>query len=775
MARKQKMKVYHGISKSITDEHTIFYDSFDGVTTSLKDNNFSFINSPTGYGIKILDTQHMKRGIPLVNTGVETHTLECWFHSGTTSFDIFNFEDKSTSDQMKNRSVTLYYTTARGIQLTYFAEGSESQPRTISVPKTINIGWTHVRLIIEGNLVSLYVNGKLHSETITKIRPFGSVWLGAYTGFGGSEYKIPLMSDLHISKINRGDYFPNLPQDFIDGKAIINPRMSQQQIKGDPMYSQVNTLKVPCHTESDWSLYNPIAINGTHQSYINPELSIAGGTNWLNGSLIRLRGLNDEIISANTTPTVKTVNGTTVQGVWSGLGTNQATFTIGDNTVTLKGQDLYVEYSLTMPYGNSDFPELPHTVERAWGENGVEMKPVSEIVIVDDFKYKSHHSTKACPHISRWRYMNDINSMPTIGDEFSSNGEYELMSERNDRCLNVSTGTNISIPQIVFSFNLIEIIERKLGCEIPSANKIDWINTNVASVGLNAYAKGRCPSGSYLQLNVYKYGVGWVDSIHNSTNSIQKMTWSNIIYDGRVSSDGFISFLLSTKISDSNSHSSIDVDYIEIQIALKTDSTFTTLYCENTRAREDKCNPVLIQRETKTVKRFFPSKECFTTECETYGFRGTASPTELYSDSTKALAIRDYQLNSMGTGQFLTYFNYFEYIASLCNITKEAPYQFDSSSIGDNVGQYYGSSDTDPKFGGGIMYVPRGLTFANRPWGNMVDTSKVRCQNFVHIIPYLMMYNGEVVLCLINSIFKNSRYTKEEVYFFPIKNRPLIK
>ena len=279
----------------------------------------------------------------------------------------------------------------------------------------------------------MYIDGKEPNIVLYQNKLTTTFEYISHIRLSGSNFSI---SDFHLSNIDRGDYFPNLPQDFIDGKAVIKPRMGQQQIKGDPMYSQVTNLKVEAFTGVE---YPTLVDNNYYMHRHNPELSVKGANHWNAGSSFRIKGLNGEVISgvidtdtalcriekcvsnysfivndvsklvegdlfkimtthfndydihvrtitnidpltktitfsgpevngnavangwnilvevtaSSSSPTVKTKEGTNVVGTWSGLGTNEATFTLGENT-SITGQDLYVTYALTMPKGNTD-------------------------------------------------------------------------------------------------------------------------------------------------------------------------------------------------------------------------------------------------------------------------------------------------------------------------------------------------------------------------------------------------------------------------------------
>lgn len=730
MARKQKMKVYHGIPKSITDEHTIFY------AENVKSNKITPM--PTGYGgiLEGLTPQHL-----LVNN------LEC------LSVDFWIYERKqSTSAGAWCSLLEAYSNNTRQVTITH-----DQYHLFVSYP---NFNWSnsfrfplgkniHVRVVIKNNCIFVYLNGNLHYTNISTGYNLLAVTKLVFFEGGHTNSSEIYISDFHVSNIDRGDYFPNLPQDFIDGKAVIKPRMGQQQIKGDPMYSQVTELKVPNQPyDVLGTIYSDTPDSeGLNVCFNSPELSTASAYEWEpRFGKIRIKGLNGEVISgvidtdtalcrvlraietnhlvvdsidklsvgdqlrairatdmvpnpssvyyqiteihpetssivviradggdgwrqsdidkgytlaieitaSSSSPTVKTKEGTNVVGTWSGLGTTEATFTLGDNS-NIVGKDLYVTYALTMPKGNSDFPELPHTIERAFGDNDIEMKPVDEIMIVDDFKGKISGSNKECPHLVKSIASATLQLPSGFTYEHSTKGYKSIINLSDSDTLVKSANINTEIPQQLFSFNIQEIIERKLGCEIPARDKVQWLKENLdSSASIVHYGYGVHPTGNLLKINWFNPAMNeWtLNGGSHASGSISKLENGTSMLADRIDSNGFVHILVYTNASNATKSSTIHTDYVCLKIKLKVNSTYTTLYCENTRAREDVCNPVLVQKETKTVKRYLPSKEIFSTECLYAKFKneGVVSGLDILANKHVNIGVTTSEYNKFVSG-----------------------------------------------------------------------------------------------------------------------------
>lgn len=771
MSRKEKMKVYHGIPKSPTDEHTIFYADLDGNVNSSMGNleivPNGYYQMPTGYGISVNTIK-----IKPISISLTELTMECFIKTvpSTKSTGVIYL----VKDGGENNSVGIYITSGGKLSLatydsTLSFEGSARVAELYSDFTSLQ-GVQHIRVTVNRYKYCFYLNGKLtktgNMNGTGTFEPTG-ILIGAYKTTSSGTVAVGdshIISDVHISNIDRGDYFPTLPQDFIEGKAIIKERLGQQQIKGDPLISQVTELKVPSQSvDMLGKIYDlqDVDSDRLERCFESPELRASNCHTWeTNLAKIRIEGLNNEVISGvidsdtflcrtlnnvsfeqnvnfdvkvttttglsvgdtlklmydkgniftvpddifnvvaivdsttvtlkctnmsgsinsidyyaylieNTTssssPIVKTTDGTVVNGTWTGLGTNVATFTLGTNT-GLSGKDLVVTYSLNIPQGNSHFPELPSDIERAYTETGIEMKPVSEIVIEDDFESKLPESTKECPHIV-FTHIGTTIKLPsqvtgnyaTGFQELSNANQYVQLSTLDGILKSVDSTANGGIPQQLFKFNLIEIIERKIG-NIPSRDKVQWLKENLSRISVQIYAYGSCPNGNKVQLQSFnKNGStwGWTTNYINPTTSntptINKYdivssgafyVFSNTIYD-----DGCVYSLLTTDPSDGTTSSVLYIDYACIKVTLKSDSTFTMLYCDNRRAREDSCNPVLIQKETKTVKRYIPSKECFVTEYSYVTLPVFNDLPTYVKNGKKVSSHGKYYLSSLGTGK----------------------------------------------------------------------------------------------------------------------------
>lgn len=853
-SRKEKMKVYHGIPKSVTDESTIFYASLDGsavpkigrLNTSSK--GISFNKSPNGLGISAGSLS-----LSLKDIIKDIITLD--FYVG--AFPKVTGGNKQSIGFKNSQENTIF-----NLEI-------PNDKNYLALVNASNSGWvrtsipgdnTFVRVILSDTVLKIFNNGILAFEGnsyIENIKDITSLNINvAYTG---------VVSDIHISNVDRGDVFPTLPQDFIDGKAIIVPPLGQQQIVGDPMYSQVTELRCKYSDKTSDGLYGLETVDDCVQSLTDPEFWTSN-SKWETSAKFKIKGLNGEIISgvidsdtaltkitriakspvtviecndvskfsvgdtivvvdltdnnctypstitninattreitldkvlnssegpwrvgdtshyiyetttSSSSPVVKSVDGTNVVGTWSGLGTNEATFTLGTNTPSLTGKDLHVTYSLNMPSGNSCFPELPYSVDKAYNEVGLEMKPVSEIVIEDDFRGKISGSTKECSHKLSYNITSTVPALPTGSYIEYSTSNYNLVVAPDSATLSEATSTNLMVPTHMYSFDLIKIIESKLG-EIPSPNKIQWLKANVSIISCTVVGSCANPSNNEITLKVLFSDTNtWSQGSTKSAPALQVLTNNTTDYNilsRIIPSSGIVNYVLCTDPSNGTVPSRLVTDYVKISVGLKIDPTYTTLYCDNKRAREDSCNPVLIQKETKTVKRYLPSKENFVTECKHACTNGLATldtkpvlhPSERVCDSY-FLANSTYGTDGLDReGDNPSLRGSLAYLKPSKTLHM---YTAEPMIISD------GNFAPNERYLHRYIQEPNGYSADDNGARTMFDTSKYIAKNFVTAKPFLINQSGELKMYVYKSDFANKFYTGENMHIFDLPNRPLI-
>lgn len=871
MSRKQKIKIYHGLQKSHTDSGTMFYASFNGDTKSpinsileynLNDSSIKYVDSATGYallnnssvdyisyiadakGSNVITIDFITQGLNSNNSGQILRLYAA--HKTDTYLRVAILDDMT-------------------IHCDLIVEGTNKYNWVSFKNITdFNKGFNHVRIVISPQKLLFFINGKNYKPTNN---------LADYDFFGFAKTIIPnikfvrcynriAICDLHISNIDRGDYFSNLPQDFIEGKSIINTMFNQQQCKGDPLIAQKTSIVIPAYIDEKTKLYR---VNSSSVGTLisNPEITnVTNASTWDSQSKFTIRGLNSEIVGGvtdddtalarvisydvnsnfvtvdsvsklsvgdtiqfikgdglvainsvrtiieingntltlngaltvsgathlvETTPTssspiVKTIDGINVNGTWTGLGTSEATFSLGQNE-QITGKDLLVTYSLNMPSGNSQIPGIPYSIDAVYDYKYDQLEKVSEIIIEDDFRGKKSGDTEKCPHISKSLHTIGLGNITNYFSE-NSDSNYHSLSYIDDDTRIVNKLEANWLSQQLFAFNVIRIIEDKIGA-ICDTDKISWLKNNVNYIKFTHYGNGICPSGNKIycvshDVNTAKWST---DVVNHNKSEIFTLSKSVNPKDS-VDNDGFVYFAVYTDPSDGVIQSQIFTDYVKVEVALKSDPNFEIFFTKNKRARENKCNPILVQKQTKTIKRYFNNSENFVTEVSLYP----------YESEVKTNVIGEYLLidtrkviTSSGTGQ---------YIDKDINGSKVSY----AGKIPLPSGMKWSDLDNSPirvspsddrslcsnsvvlpvvRHWGGRSYAYEGNSSAGLDSYKTIDiTADSENVNLIEFYPALKTISSEVYLCVLadKRLPGNSEIPRNSVTWnYRLPNRPLIK
>lgn len=138
----------------------------------------------------------------------------------------------------------------------------------------------------------------------------------------------------------------------------------------------------------------------------------------------------------------------------------------------------------------------------------------------------------------------------------------------------ITTTVNGTQAQTLFSFNLIEYVQRKYGVTVPgatTADKVQWLRDNVGRISCSWHGFGSAPSGNTAYFT-FAEGSTWFGSPYRQTSdSVIVLRW-NINSPGinnRIQADGFIHFLAYAEASNGTTASTINTDYVELEVELK--------------------------------------------------------------------------------------------------------------------------------------------------------------------------------------------------------------
>jgi hypothetical protein len=340
----------------------------------------------------------------------------------------------------------------------------------------------------------------------------------------------------------------------------------------------------------------PSTFNATDGAYNGLTITITSGTGA--GQVRTISGYvgSTKVATVSTawttTPdatSVFAISGVSVAGTWSGLGTNQATFTLG-TLYALNTQDIWITYSLNEVAGQGGISEVL-TTTLAGESNGKKLAVNPTVHIRDDFSGKVSGSLVENPNLSKMGGSTSLLSPSVLianGYESSQSGYSTLMTLNNLSTTN-ATSTNGYLSQHLFSFNLIRIVEDKFGL-IPAgdtAGKVAWLKANINKITCNWWGYGSCPSGNKANIQTwYNDTNSWASIQTHTLSTVSQLGFASTSVGNKIDNNGFYHVLASTDASDGVTASTIYSDYCNIELILNTPTGYDVLAPENPR-RDD--------------------------------------------------------------------------------------------------------------------------------------------------------------------------------------------
>jgi len=207
-------------------------------------------------------------------------------------------------------------------------------------------------------------------------------------------------------------------------------------------------------------------------------------------------------------------------------------------------------------------------------------KPI--LIRVENFENKVSGSTVENPHVAKSN-SNMGGSWTTLSAPSGFSVEfinaYSLVSKLDGSVINIIQNANGNMAQTLFSFNLIEAIERNVG-KIPAsdtAGKVAWLKNNIARITFNWWGYGSSPTGNKATVAIKNNNTdGWVTCSSHTNSAVTKVKGE--INNGQLGwfgsggaccdSNGLVHFLAYADPSDGVTASTIYTDYVELEIEL---------------------------------------------------------------------------------------------------------------------------------------------------------------------------------------------------------------
>lgn len=303
----------------------------------------------------------------------------------------------------------------------------------------------------------------------------------------------------------------------------------------------------------------------------------------------------------------------TVTGNWTGLGTTEAKFTLGEVPEEYKEATLIVQYSLNIPAKQRGIPQVVEEV-LSGSVNGEQLFPQRTFEVVDDFKGKIKGSFEENPNYYGYRGATTL-ANPA---EYAEIGQASIdRASAKGGSLNRIDAADVGVvPQNLFTFNLIGIIEQKFG-EIKDIDKADWVRRHVEFVEFKWFGYNQAPnSTSKSTPAIWDHSSSeWKTYQSHSNEYVDTLSIgvAEDTLDKYMHATGRVRFLVyGAPAVSAEDTSKLYTDYVTVSFRLKGASGFTFLAPvgeEKKRRDYPVGNLLLLQPTTNTIQLYFGARE----------------------------------------------------------------------------------------------------------------------------------------------------------------------
>jgi hypothetical protein len=275
---------------------------------------------------------------------------------------------------------------------------------------------------------------------------------------------------------------------------------------------------------------------------------------------------------------------------------------------------LYTDYvCLIINYSPSLGSYNVYPIDSPYTEETRRLIP-SVVSVTDDFKDKLSGIAGAGynPNTAKAQYATSMIAPSGGGWTEYSSTSYNNIGVDDGTVVSQSTSTSGQIPQSLFTFNIIRIIEDKFG-SIPASNKVGWIKSNIDEIRF--YAKG---TGSFNGANQFNLAVwradtsAWLYQTQNTSSTSNIISASTLSLSSTpatamgilIDSNGFANWSL-YGVASNGTASSVSIDYAKIEIKLKRPVGYSTLNPENPRRDAGKGMCIFMRYGLKEIYSYF--------------------------------------------------------------------------------------------------------------------------------------------------------------------------
>jgi hypothetical protein len=286
------------------------------------------------------------------------------------------------------------------------------------------------------------------------------------------------------------------------------------------------------------------------------------------------------------------------------------------------------------------------------------------LVTKADFSGKVGGSVTENPHVAKSAYggITILANPSTVAAWAEFGVGYPSLPILNGAPYSTTMRTsNGEIAQHLFSFNVIEQIERKMG-RIPAdtvAGKVQWIKDNVNKLLINWHGFGSSVNGNGANLVLWKADTSaWTATVVNhTTNTVQKLFYQAQL--NYITTDGFIHALAYADASNGTVASTINTDFVELEIELKSTAVLDTRPIITRVANfEGKISGSVVENPHAV-------KHAYNNSLISPSTGGWVEHTQVYIDRIKSLDSNSYSPSTTTSGQYAQHLFSFDLIAEV--------------------------------------------------------------------------------------------------------------
>jgi len=296
-------------------------------------------------------------------------------------------------------------------------------------------------------------------------------------------------------------------------------------------------------------------------------------------------------------------------------GVSKLTISFVSTLVNAIGNDGMVHL---LAYAPASDGTTASTISTDYIDLDVELKATAQLdtrptlVRVENFEGKVSGSTVENPHDFKAKGASILYT-PTQTWDTLAQTHIDRANKLDGALAGSGLATNGSMAQHLFSFDLIAAVERNIGA-IPKATvaeKVQWIKDNIRQIACGWNGYGSSAGGSKATLTFfYNDTMQWYPGYVHTNSSVSKIYLPVAASISRaVDNNGFVHFLAYAEPSDGTTASTINTDYVELEIELKPTASFQKPRVPLYEVTQEEYNNILVSWDETAVLNRYPVVE----------------------------------------------------------------------------------------------------------------------------------------------------------------------